>query len=164
MGPVALDISTTPLGIAFYERGVLPTLLAGSYYLVDEDRFDDFLPSDLAAVLDAIRSTSELITFSGDNLDLPVIREASGWAGVLLATEKHTDMLKVLRPKFGASLSLNDATERFLGEPALGMDDFRRSKGLVHDPRFRTDAFAKCHEDIRQTVALWKKWKAGLLL
>jgi hypothetical protein len=161
LSTVAFDLSTTPAGSAYYEHGRAPELLAGSVYYVSEERYVDYLPPNVLGLVTSIQEATELISFSGSNLDFAVLRQRYGLTGNVPASGVHVDMLDVLRPHFGASLTLDDATQRFLGERSYSMDEFRKKHGLVHDPVNRTDAIAKCREDIRQTLALWRMWKSG---
>ena len=160
---VAFDLSTFPVDARFYTEGRVPGLIVGSIYFVEQDRYQDFLPSEAANLVCVLLESTELISYNGNAYDLLVLEQHHGLTRPCPMRGVHTDIADILAQRNGQAMTFHAATMKYLGEASLNLIEFRKERMLEHDPVHRTDFIAKSHEDIRQTVALWKGWKEGHL-
>ena len=161
---VIFDISSYPYGLDFKvatnarERFKhAPAMYFACCYIVESKRYKYFRPEKAAGLIRLLKSATEVVTFYGTKLDIPVLRRHHGLKGPVPSSGRHTDLGIVVERKKGQWVTFADTVRVNLGEEKLDINKF------PHDPVDRSHARRCCQSDVRQTLKLWKLHRARRL-
>lgn len=115
---VAFDIETIQFVEAFRnpknERDKekhLPKMRVACLYDEQTDSYKYFTVKEVKSFINHIKKADEVISYNGNNFDIPLLRKHYGLRGNVPIKGKHIDMWEIFRRRAGYMVNLNEAVK-----------------------------------------------------